>query len=178
MKKKNCNNDDEAALALDMAGDMATKLDAILAKLSKLDSIEATLNAVSNKLAKVESEESKLKEDVRNTETKVEQMDGGLKWINDEVQQVQVKIKELDLAKEELHTKHLYAEAYSRRENLTFFGLEERGSSTDTKEDTRGILFDFIENTLGIEIGWVNLYRENQDQLLHVSFDSKTERSC
>jgi len=129
-----------------MARDMATKLHAILAKLSKLDSIEATLNAMSNKLAKVESEVSKLKEDVRNTETKVEQMDGGLKWINDEEQQVQIKIKELDLAKEELHTKQLYAEAYSRRENLKFFGLEERGSSTDTKEDTRGILFDFIEN--------------------------------
>jgi len=29
-------------------------------------------------------------------------LDGGLKWINDEVQQVQIKIKELDLAKEKL----------------------------------------------------------------------------
>ena len=98
---------DEVARTLKMAGDMATNLKAILAKLSKLDSIEAMLNAMSNNLAKVESEISKLKEDVSNTETKVEQLDGGLKWINNEVQQVQIKIKELDLAKEELHTKQL-----------------------------------------------------------------------
>jgi len=52
---------DEVALTLNMAGDMATKLKAILVKLSKIDSIEATLNAMSNKLAKVESEVSKLK---------------------------------------------------------------------------------------------------------------------
>ena len=35
-------------------------------------------------------------------------------------------MKFLEAAKEDLHTKPLYVEAYSRRENLKFFGLAEK----------------------------------------------------
>jgi len=72
---------------------------------------------------------------------------------------------------------------------LKFFGLEERESSADTKEDTREILFDFIENTLGIEnaatkIEFQRVHRLGKPvpgksrPIIARSFDFKTERSC
>ena len=64
---------------------------------------------------------------VKGMETKVEEMDKGLTWLNEQVEQIQSKIKKMEGTKEkefsELHSKQLYAEAYSRRENLKFFGI-------------------------------------------------------
>ena len=66
---------------------------------------------------------------VNATETKVEEMDKGLTWLNEQVEQLQSKIKNMDDTKEkefsELYLKQLYAEAYSRRENLKTFGIPE-----------------------------------------------------
>ena len=54
---------DEGSIALDMALDVTTKLDEILAKLGKLDTIEATLIELRQKMSSVEREVSKLKGD-------------------------------------------------------------------------------------------------------------------
>ena len=74
---------------------------------------------------------------------------------NTEVEGIQDKIKELNLTKENLHTQQLYAESYSRRENLKFFGIEERETRANSKDsekvDTRDILIDFLENGLGLD---------------------------
>ena len=79
---------------------MAGKLDKIIAQLRKLDSIETTLNEICNKVAKIEGEVKKLQSDtslmdgkVKGTETKVEEMDKGLTWLNEQVEQIQSKIK-------------------------------------------------------------------------------------
>lgn len=66
---------DEISLALDMAGDFAAKLDTIIVKLSKLDSIEATLKDMCNKVGKVESEVEKLKSEVSDKKKNVKEMD-------------------------------------------------------------------------------------------------------
>ena len=92
---------DEVLRALTMADDVAGKLDKIIAQLRKLDSIESTLNEISNKVAKIEGEVKKLQFSdasfiegkVKATETKVEEMDKGLTWLNEQIEQLQSKTK-------------------------------------------------------------------------------------
>ena len=138
---------DEGSVALDMPLDVTTKLDEILAKLGKLDAIEATLNELRQKMSSVEREVSKLKGDAGKAKERIDQMDISLQWFNTEVKGIQDKIKELNLAKENLHTQQLYAESYSRRENLKFFGIEETETGANSKDsekvDTRDIFSIF-----------------------------------
>ena len=95
---------------LEMTDKMSDKLDEILVKLNKLDSIETILSNLCSKMAIVEGDISKLKADARGTDTKLRQMDEGLKWFNKEVEDIKSKMKFLEAAKEDLHTKQLYAE--------------------------------------------------------------------
>lgn len=70
---------------------------------------------------------SKLKADARGTDTKLQQMDEGFNWFNKEVEDIKLRISLLKMLKKTYrHIKQLYAEAYSRRENLKFFGLAEK----------------------------------------------------
>ena len=48
----------------------------------------------------------------------------------------------------ELQTKNLYLEAYSRRENLKFMNIKEE-TTIDGKEDTEEVLRSFLERDLG-----------------------------
>ena len=164
-KRTKDENEDEVLRSLNMADDMAGKLDKIIAQLRKLDSIETTLNEICNKVAKIEGEVKKLQSDtslmdgkVKGTETKVEEMDKGLTWLNEQVEQIQSKIEKMEDTKEkefsELHSKQLYAEAYSRRENLKFFGIPETETTSSAEKDggdTHKVLCQFINNVLGFE---------------------------
>ena len=82
-------------------------------------------------------------------------MDEGLKWFNKEVEDIKLKMKYLEAAKADLHMKQLYAEAYSRRENLKFFGLAEKETQgvAEVSEgiNTRKLLLEFLKNGLGFE---------------------------
>ena len=124
-----------------------------------------TLNEICNLVAKIEGEVKKLQSDtslmegkVKATETKVEEMDKGLTWLNEQVEQLQSKIKNMEDTKEkefsELYSKQLYAEAYSRRENLKFFGIPETETTFSAEQDggdTHKVLCQFINNVLGFE---------------------------
>ena len=89
-----------------MTDKMPEKLDEILVKLNKLDSIGTTLSNLSSKMATVEGDISKLKADAGGTETaKLQQMKDSLKWFNTEVEDIKLKMKFLYAAKEDLHTK-------------------------------------------------------------------------
>ena len=137
-----------------MTDKLSEKLDEILGKLNKLDSIESTLNNLCSKMAIVEGDILKLKADARGTDTKLQQIDEGLKWFNKEMEDLKLKVKFLETAKEDLHTKQLYAEAYSRRENLKFFGLAEKetqGTEISEAINTHELLFEFLKNGLGFE---------------------------
>ena len=68
------------AQELEMTDKVSEKLDEILGKLNKLDSIESTLNNLCSKMAIVEGDISKLKAGACGTDTKLQQMDEGLKW--------------------------------------------------------------------------------------------------
>ena len=76
---------DEGSVELDMALDVTTKLDEILAKLGKLDAIEATLIDLRQKMSSVEREVSKLNGDAGNAKERIDQMDTSLQWFNTEV---------------------------------------------------------------------------------------------
>ena len=87
------------ALELEMTDKMSEKLDEILLKLNKLDSIETTLSKLCSKMAIVEGDISKLKADARGTDTKLQQMEEGLKWLDKEVDDIKLKMKFLEAAK-------------------------------------------------------------------------------
>ena len=151
--KKSSKIEVSPAQELEMADKMSEKLDEIFGKLNKLDTIESTLNDLCSKMAIVEGDISKLKADARGTDTKLQQMDESLKWFNKEMEDIKLKTKFLEAAKEDLHTKQLYAEAYSCRENLKFFGLAEKETQGTVSEatNTRELLFEFLKNGLGFE---------------------------
>ena len=88
---------------LEMTDKMSEKLDEILMKLNKLDSIKTTLNNLCSKMAIEEGDISKLQADARGTDIKLQQMDEGLKWFNKEVEDIKLKVKFLEAAKEDLH---------------------------------------------------------------------------
>ena len=70
------------------------------------------------------------------------------------MEDLKLQMKFLEAAKEDLYMKQLYAEAYSRRENLRFFGLaEEETQGTEVSEaiNTYELLFEFLKNGLGFE---------------------------
>ena len=148
------DNGNTKSPTIDMADNMTAKLDTILAKLKKLNNIEAKLNEMCKKVARVESAVGKLQSDTRTTDSKIKEMDKSLTSFNEEVNNLQGKSKERKEANDNLHTKQLYAESYSCRENSKFFGLEERESKDATDgevKDTRRVLLDFLEETLGFE---------------------------
>ena len=166
----------ESPLAVDMSEKWTEKLDQILVKLNKLDSIETTLNNLCAEMTIVESDVSKLKDGARVTEKNLKEMDDGLQWMNTELEGLKLQIKFLETAKEDLHTQHLYAEAYSRRENLKFFGLaeEETKSNQEGSEaiNTRNILFEFLENGLGLENPVLHLSKQDVSDLLQVTLNN------
>ena len=105
-------------------------------------------------MAIVEGEILTLKADARGTDTKLQQMDEGLKWFNKEMEDFKLQLKLFEAAKEDLRTKQLYAEAYSHRENLKLFGLAEKetqGTEVSEAINTRELLFEFLKNGLGCE---------------------------
>ena len=140
---------DEGSIVLDMTLDVTTKLDKILAKLDKLDAIEATLIELHQKMSSVEREVSKLKGDVRKAKERIDQMDTSLQLLNTEVKGIQDTIKELDLTKENLRTQQLYAESYSRGENLKFFGIEERETGANSNDSEKVDMYDILINFFG-----------------------------
>ena len=99
------------AQELEMTDKMSEKLDEILMKLNKLDSIKTTLSNLCSKMAIAEGDILKLKADAYGTDTKLQQMDEGLNWFNKEVDNIKSKMKSLEAAKEDLHTRQLYVEA-------------------------------------------------------------------
>lgn len=88
-------------------------------------------------MCSVEREVSKLKGDASKAKERIDHMDTSLQWFNTKVKGILDKINKLNLAKENLHTQKLYAESYSRRENLKFFGIEEKEMGANSKDSEK-----------------------------------------
>lgn len=162
----------EVFVALNTMEALDTKIEAILKKLEKLDTIESQLSEVHTRMANIEETVSRLDAEVRvlksqkkKLEKNVEELEAGMQYNDDDISDLQRDNKKLENDVYELKKQLMYMENYSRRENLKFFGVQENidpsysgndmdeGSSRQygTLENTKEVLYQFLEEQLKIE---------------------------
>lgn len=162
----------EVLVALNTMEALDTKIEAILKKLEKLDTIESQLSEVHTRMANIEETVSRLDAEVRvlksqkkKLEKNVEELEAGMQYNDDDISDLQRDNKKLENDVYELKKQLMYMENYSRRENLKFFGVQENidpsysgndmdeGSSRQygTLENTKEVLYQFLEEQLKIE---------------------------
>ena len=177
----------EQSPALEMAEKLEGNLQAILTKLEKLDAIEKSVNILQETLAGMDSiiqslgsaqasayrDINDLKESLNFAEDKCKET---TECFNEYKQQISLQMTELEQKGNilegkitELENKHLYLEAYSRRENIKFENIEEVPELNTHHEDTERVLRDFLESELGykhasyVEIQRVHLLNKKKD---------------
>lgn len=162
----------EVFVALNTMEALDTKIEAILKKLEKLDTIESQLSEVHTRMANIEETVSRLDAEVRvlksqkkKLEKNVEELEEGMQYNDDDISDLQRDNKKLENDVYELKKQLMYMENYSRRENLKFFGVQENidpsysgndmdeGSSRQygTLENTKEVLYQFLEEQLKID---------------------------
>jgi len=153
--------EDEILTALNMSEELVAKVQKILEKLEKLDTIEMSLKKIESKLANLEirttdlemfKEEAKkdindLKDGANFTGKQLQEKSQELEKAQAEIADLTRKVQKHEEAVKEIESKNLYLEAYSRRENVKFMNIEER--SQDEAEDTEEILRGFLQRELG-----------------------------
>ena len=158
---------DVVLAALEMTDDLGGILKQILEKLQKLDSIENTVKKIEVNLSKLETRTAKLESFQETAASDIEQLKVGqdlieknqekaqkatakkLEALDKKLAELGEKEKLIDSKIEELNTKDLYLEAYSRRENIKFNNIEESSPSGSREEDTEEVLRSFMERELG-----------------------------
>ena len=147
---------DEALTAPDMAGDLATKMDLALSKLDKLDTIEKCLDSVIASISSIEATVGRLDKDVilknktSETETRVNELEEGTRFNETELSHIKRDMKNAQFDTKELRKQLLYLEAYSRRENLKFAGIPENVPAGQQMENTKELVYKFLEKELKI----------------------------
>ena len=161
------NEDSDIVLtALEMTDDLSGILKSILEKLTKLDTIESAVKNIESSLDKLELRTTRLeelektaREDIDNLkinhsllekkqdDAKVK-IDQKIKKLDDKIVQLQEKERNIQQALEDLNTKDLYLEAYSRRENIKFNNIPESTSPRNGLEDTEEVLRSFLHAQL------------------------------
>ena len=151
------SENDEVLTALDMAGDLATKMDLALSKLEKLDIIENRLDSVIASIASIEETVGRLDKEVvslksktSKTETRVDELEEGARFNETELSDLKRDTKKAKFDTEELRKQVLYLEAYSRRENLKFAGIPENVTEGQQTENTKELVYEFLEKELKI----------------------------
>ena len=162
---QNCSVEEEGddiLKALTMSENVSRQLEQILEKLKKLDSIETALENIEAKLENLESrtkwleevqhgnehEISVLKDSLSKNESNLKDVTAKQTASEKELANLTCQVKNLEKKTEDLHTKNLYLEAYSRRENLKFMNVKET-ATVDQREDTEQVLRGFLERELG-----------------------------
>ncbi|XP_078380222.1 uncharacterized protein LOC144663166 [Oculina patagonica] len=156
-----CADEDEVMAAEGLAG----KIDLILSKLEKLDTLEtkleevfSTINSLKASVTSLEEEISAVKEKQRSSDKKIKDLKENAEFVSGQVEDLnstaqeekETRCKEIKEVRKEL----LYLETYSRRENLKFDGIPEHLVENEQgrrMEDTKGQLVDFLENVLEVE---------------------------
>ena len=156
-----CNLDseaDEVMEALDKIGTISEQLKSILERLSKLDIIENSVKSIEANLANLKARTAKLEQfeitaakDIKDLKESCSFNDDNCKELQDRMDEHNTRINSLLASKRklrdqmnELMSKNLYLEAYSRRENIKFFSIPE-----EEEEDTEETLRNFMEDDLG-----------------------------
>ena len=86
-------------------------------------------------------------------EKKASELEESIQFNEDNISDLKKESKESKFEINDLRKQLLYLETYSRRENVKFFGIDEvvLASEVDSPtEDTRDLVFKFLENNLRI----------------------------
>ena len=153
--------------ALELTDDLNGILKGILEKLKKLDTIESTVKKIEGSLDKLEERTKRLealeitaREDIdnlkinhslieKNLDDANKALDKKIQNLDGKVADLQDKEKKINQVLEDLNTKDLYLEAYSRRENIKFNNIAESPSPRNGVEDTEEVLRTFLDQQLG-----------------------------
>ena len=92
----------------------------------------------------------------KNVDEKFTHVESNSKFVDSHIKELQESVEERKDEINGCHKQILYLEAYSRRENLKFEGIPEFSElsgqqNVTSKEDTKEVLVNFMENLLGIE---------------------------
>ena len=166
--------DDISVTALNMSQEFGAQLQEILKRLEKLDPIESSLAKIEIQLGNLEKRTHELEHFQGAAKKDINELKDGLNFTGKQVKEntdalvkAQAQIAELtrNVQKNqdkmnEIHTKNLYLEAYSRRENIKFMNVnEEMALAPDGKEDTEEILHSFLERELNFRpLGFTCFY--------------------
>ncbi|XP_068739303.1 GRIP and coiled-coil domain-containing protein-like [Montipora capricornis] len=147
-------NDDVLMEALEKIGDFSEKLNSILTWLDKLDIIENSVRNIESNVANLKARTAKLEEfeivakkDIKVVKEKCSLNGEKIKGLQTQLDSLNKQTEKEDNLQEqidELLSKNLYLESYSRRENVKFFSIPE-----EQDENTEDILREFMERELG-----------------------------
>ena len=153
--------------ALSMTQDVGATLQVILAKLEMLDSIGSAAKKIEANLAKLENRTRRLEHFPTTAKKDIEDLKEGINFtgqqLSDKTEALERphRLYETQLAEltrkcqknedllGEIHSKNLYLESYSRRENIKFTNVEESTEIGGRNEDTEEVLRTFLELDLG-----------------------------
>ncbi|KAK3724030.1 hypothetical protein QZH41_007680 [Actinostola sp. cb2023] len=155
------DTEDEVLTAFSMAEGVSKTLEEILLKLGKLDSIEESVHNIETTLSKLEVRTSKLESFKASASKDIEDMKQGMNFLDNkvdssiyklenEVKRLQDKVEQSRSKEtvyeeqiEELKSKDLYLEAYSRRENIKFMNIRE-----EEDENVEAVIRGFLQDDL------------------------------
>ena len=134
---------------LNMAQEMGEKLDLILKKLAKLEDIDQKVEEINERFKK---EVHRLDLEVKRVEQKTRKMKDGIDFMEKQFENVRkLQREETTKMKEELQSlerKLINLKVYQRRENLVFYGIEEKEFAEGREDTTEAILKDFLDDEL------------------------------
>ena len=153
--------------ALELTDDLSGILKGILEKLNKLDTIERAVKKLEGSLVKLEERTTKLealektaREDIDNLkanhaiiekkqdDTK-DALDKKIKGLDGKIAELADKERKISQTLDDLNTKDLYLDAYSRLENIKFNKIKESSMHPNESENTEEVLRFFLEKQLG-----------------------------
>ncbi|XP_078349534.1 uncharacterized protein LOC144658648 [Oculina patagonica] len=138
------------------------QLNSIIARLSKLDSIESSVRNIETNLANLKARTAKLEEFEATTKSDIAELKKSCTFNGDKCKERQDELKKkieeqnekiaslieserkITAKMNDIVSKNLYLEAYSRRENIKYFNIPEA-----REEDTEEVLRNFLEQDLG-----------------------------
>ncbi|XP_068726263.1 uncharacterized protein [Montipora capricornis] len=142
-------------------------LQAILAKLEKLDSIESAVKKIEANLENLEIRTQTLEDFQITAQKDIDDLKEGINFTGQQLKdksdaaekahrlyetqlaELKTKYQKNEALLDEIHTKNLYLEAYSQRENIKFTNIEESTEISGRNEDTEDVLRAFLERELG-----------------------------
>ena len=156
------SDDHEVFTESNMSADIAENLKLIFNKLEKLDCLETLINKTLSKLEAVETQVNQLTLRVESLESKnrvsdkvIGELQASAQFTSDtfdnlkSTQAADKDASKADMAR--LNREIAYLEAYSRRENLLFEGINEVSVEGENYEDTASVLRTFLSNILKVD---------------------------